>query len=478
LPRVVWIDFEDVFEYVEHQSRPSGIQRLAYETASAMVERSGAGAVRFLRHNAIGRTFYEVSWEDVRALFAQGSAAQQAGHTPARVVASADTAAVDAPPNLLRRGGRGLRRRLPADAWIPIRNVVVALIALAHHSWVLLKAVARFPVRLLRKAPSAPLAVVGPKLRQSRPEAAFQRGDILLALGSPWCCIDYAERVQQAKERHGIKFATLFYDLIPLRRPEWCDITLVKLFRRWFEANIGLCDMLFAISRASADDLEAYAIEHGITLRDRVLPVPIGSDFPDTSAQTAPMGHLPAPGTYVLFVSTIEARKNHLLAFRTWARLTRSMPSDQVPTLVFAGRVGWLVADLMHQLVNTNYLDGKVMIVHSPSDAELAALYRGCLFTFYPSLFEGWGLPVVEGLTFGKPCVSSNSTSLPEAGGDLARYFDPEDGHDAYRVIRAVLEDRPGLAEWEARVVREFRPVPWTATANGLLAPMDIPPRA
>ncbi|MDT8349839.1 glycosyltransferase, partial [Roseomonas mucosa] len=92
-----------------------------------------------------------------------------------------------------------------------------------------------------------------------------------------------------------------------------------------------------------------------------------------------------------------------------------------------AGRVGWLVADLMQQLENAEWLGGKIRLVRDPSDEELLALYRGCRFTLFPSLFEGWGLPVSESLALGRPCIASNRTSLPEAGGALARYFDPDD---------------------------------------------------
>jgi glycosyltransferase involved in cell wall biosynthesis len=172
----------------------------------------------------------------------------------------------------------------------------------------------------------------------------------------------------------------------------------------------------------------------------------------------------------VLFVSTIEARKNHLLLFRAWRRLLAEMPDDQVPSLVFAGRVGWLVDDLLTQLDNTNHLDGRIVLVEDPSDADLAALYRGCLFTVFPSLAEGWGLPVTESLAFGKPCLIADTTALPEAGGDFARYFDPDDLNDAVRAIRAVLEDRAGLAAWTDRIAREFRPTPWSASAEALIA--------
>jgi hypothetical protein len=76
-------------------------------------------------------------------------------------------------------------------------------------------------------------------------------------------------------------------------------------------------------------------------------------------------------------------------------------------------------------------------------------------------------------LAFGKPCLISNRTSLPEAGGRLARSFDPDNLHEAYAVIRDTIEDRPGLKVWEAQVRLEFKPVPWSATVDTLLAGLE-----
>ena len=178
---------------------------------------------------------------------------------------------------------------------------------------------------------------------------------------------------------------------------------------------------------------------------------------------------MPPSRSYVLIVSTIEARKNHILLFRVWRRLLEEMPRDQIPTLVFAGRVGWLVNDLMQQLRNADYLDGKILLVEDPTDDELETLYAGCRFTLFPSLYEGWGLPVTESLSFGRPCIISRATSLPEAGGNLARYFDPENAGEAYDVIRNAIETPEQTEAWAEQVRREFKPVTWDESARGVL---------
>jgi glycosyltransferase involved in cell wall biosynthesis len=175
----------------------------------------------------------------------------------------------------------------------------------------------------------------------------------------------------------------------------------------------------------------------------------------------------------VLFVSTIEVRKNHQLAFRIWSRLLRELPRERVPTLVFAGSVGWMVDDLLKAIDNTNALDGKLVLIHKADDATLRSLYEACRFTLFPSLYEGWGLPVSDSLAFGKVCVASNTTSIPEAGGDFCVYIDPENTTAAYEIIRELIESPTRLRDMERRLKAQFRPTPWSATARAIIDAMS-----
>ena len=304
--------------------------------------------------------------------------------------------------------------------------------------------------------------------------AEVRAGDIMVNFSASWTHPDYARLMRNVKRRHGVAFACLVHDIIPLRHPEWFERPLVRIFRYWADSLLPLTDHVLATSRATARDVERYLTEHGIGVPNPIQLVPIGTGFTTApSAVVIPDTRLPSPGGYVLFVSTIEARKNHMLLFRVWRRMLAEMPPASVPLLVFAGRVGWLVDDLMRQLENCDHLDGKIVMLPKVTDAELASLYHGCLFTVFPSLYEGWGLPVSESLSFGKPCVASNSTSIPEAGGPLTRYFDPNSVTDAHAVIRATIEDREGLRAWEEEVKRSFVPVPWRRTADAVLRALD-----
>ncbi len=477
----LWIDVEDLFEYARVNARPSGIQRLAFEIYHDLQARPDIRPfIHFVRHDNVRNSFRVVQWSEIDTLY-DGLAHSTSQPQPAPV-ASATNAPI-LPHSRSRQWTRRVVYRLPVSVRVHVIDILIAgsatLRAVAGLVRSLALETACWAMSRIRGAGSrvAPEAGITPRPvpKAADPSSDFaaisKAGDILLTAGSPWGHPDYARLVQNQRDR-GLKFALLIYDLIPLRRPEWCNRGLVRVFAAWLEGVLPVCDHILAISRATATDVEACMAERNILPVRPVVPIPIGTGFsrraPDLRIERE--RPLPKTGSYALVVSTIEARKNHLLLFRVWRRLLEEMPPADVPTLVFAGRIGWLVDDLMKQIANTAYLDGKLVVIENPTDAELETLYQGCLFTLFPSFFEGWGLPVAESLAFGKPCITSNRTSLPEVGGKLTRRFDPDNLNDAYAMIRQAIEDRPGLARWEAQVRREFRPVPWSVTVDALLS--------
>ena len=429
---VLWLDVEDLFLYASALARPTGIQRLAFELCRALVMHAGGPErrVRFVRHSLRG--FRAVGWQELLAVWEIITAPVLPRPQPERVLPQKPS----------------------------LRRVVM---------------LQQEVLRQLGRAATGPFRRgLKPELEVADFTAAIAPGDVLMVPGSPWLP-RYAERLDRLRQRHGLRAAMLAYDMLPLRHPEWCNPVLRQEFKAWTDGVLPLMDTVFAISAATATDVEAYAAETGLALRGRVRPVAIGSGFSPAAVAGAPaVKGLPPPGSYVLMVSTIEPRKNHLLLFRVWQRLLKAMDPAAVPDLVFAGRAGWMVEDFMQMLENTGNLGGRIILLPQLDDRALAALYRGCLFTVYPSFYEGWGLPVTESLAFGRPCIISNATSLPEAGGHLARYFDPEDTGAATRLIADTLADRSGLAAWTEQVTREFVPVSWAQTAASVLDGLEL----
>ena len=447
----VWVDVEDFYEYFAGNRQPSGIQRVAFEIMRELAALAGPhGTLRFLRRGT-GRAregkVVEVAWEDV-----------------ARTYAAPPALAPVRPDEVLRRFEDRLKT-LPPELHTSLRRARTLQIETGKNVRALLGAARPTPL----PGPAAP-----------EPDAPLQAGDWLLEIGAPWMVQHFPRWLEAVKARHGIRAALLVYDLVPARHPEWCAPELVTAFNRWLGSTLPLCEQVLALSRHTAADVLAFARERAIALPGTVEPIIVGTGFRDTAApeEGGDAAWLPAPGSYVLFVSTLEARKNHALAVRVWRRLSEEVrtgvrTAESLPMLVFAGRVGWLVKDLVQQLDNASWLRGRIRLIREPSDAELRRLYAGCLFTLFPSLFEGWGLPVSESLVAGKPCLSSDAAALPEAGGALGRYFDPLDVNSAHRAVAALLDDRPGIAAWQEQVRCQFSPVPWSRTATDVLGRLD-----
>src|SRR5208282_958814 len=129
-----------------------------------------------------------------------------------------------------------------------------------------------------------------------------KRDDVFVVLGAPWSGPDpdYAKLLEMHRTRYGLQFALLVYDIIPLRRPEWFEHRLVAAFNASYAALMPVADRLFAISRATANDVEHYAKENEIVLRSTVHVVPMGTTIHASHQGSAvPSPRLPAPGSFV-----------------------------------------------------------------------------------------------------------------------------------------------------------------------------------
>lgn len=451
----LWVDVEDLFEYAAWNARPSGIQRLSFELYKALVaEQSNHVPVRFLRRTIDNSAFYSISWHYVEELFAD-LAAGPASNSPHSTNVEDD-----------RSGREAIYRFVKRVIPRPLRTPLAGFFHHQTESFRCLGNVLRQPAtkaKLDNRAKTPPAHDIF--------QRAAKNGDVLASFGAPWSEPDFSDLVRREKETRGIQFAMLVYDIIPLRRPEFTDRDLTKAFDRWLRATLPLSDKIFVISQATGKDLAEFADEQAMPLKSQPVVIPLGAELGANTADPERNWDRSLPeGSYALIVSTIEARKNHELLFRIWRKLLLDLPHENIPTLVFAGKIGWLVSDLLNKLKNTNFLNGKIIILDSPTDCELSRLYDGCSFTLFPSFYEGWGLPITESLAFGRPCIASNRTSLPEAGGDLVRYFDPDDFYQAYKVVRQTIENPDDLTNWRERIIEEFAPVTWVDTARVVLA--------
>lgn len=298
----------------------------------------------------------------------------------------------------------------------------------------------------------------------------MQSGDVLLLGGETWSARYDLDVIRRLRRDAGLKIVAICQDLIPLTHPQFFQSgEFVARYRRYVDFLLRDADLLIVHSNAVRAALEAEAKRCDLPPLPIGL-VPLGSDIARDVAGRAPVTHPPLdPGGFVIAVSTIQSRKNFDLLYCVWRKFADDGRRD-VPKLVLVGAPGFGGAALLQEIAGDPRIKENIMVLHDADDAELAWLYRHCRFTLYPSFAEGWGLPVSESLAYGKPCLASNTTSLPEAGAGLAVHLDPLDFEAWHDTVLAWSMDDRVLAEMTRNIVTTYRPISWAQTSAALAA--------
>ena len=304
----------------------------------------------------------------------------------------------------------------------------------------------------------------GPRHLSRETAGAFWNADNLdRALGQPdilhannfWC------PVQPVASR----LVYTFYDMGFVVDPSWTtSANRIGCFDGVFRSAMA-ADWVVAISAASRDHY-LKVFPHFPAERMRVIhPC---SRFVDDAAS----GQMPralagvAPGRFWLNVGTIEPRKNQHRLAEAYARYLAQ--GGAAMPLVLAGGKGWLMEDFQQHLDRLGIADS-VILTGYVSDDELVWLYRNCYANLYPSLFEGFGLPVLEGMQFGAATLTSASTSIPEVAGDAAVLLDPLDPEGWAQAMVALAADggrRDALRQRSAGQAAKFH---WQDSARALI---------
>lgn len=286
--------------------------------------------------------------------------------------------------------------------------------------------------------------------------------DCLFIGGAFWVNRDVIQ-LCRAAAANGANLIVLFHDLIPLSRPSFCGHDFTEEYR----AALCLPAHFIVTSELNRSELKRarQAIE---TAAGRVCStiVPLADEFPGSRRGEPPNCprrrlQMLADGDFALCVGTIEIRKNHHRLLGAWSELAAERGAA-IPRLVIAGRRGWKAHATLMEL-DALAPDGPIVFIEAPSDDELRSLYASCLFTVFPSLFEGWGLPVGESFWFGKPCAASNDPSIAAVARDLCVSFSPHHSEDMKAAICRLL--REDLRDEYRRRIELTRLRTWTDVA-------------
>jgi glycosyltransferase involved in cell wall biosynthesis len=218
---------------------------------------------------------------------------------------------------------------------------------------------------------------------------------------------------------------------------------------------------LQCISQATASDLAGlFPRAAG---RIHVVPLAADASFSEEGTRADIEGR-----RYVLAVGTLEPRKNLPRLVEAFARLSAEVRQDRL--LVLVGALGWDTSETVDTLRRHSAL---VRELGHVDDDELRALYRGAELFAYPSLYEGFGLPVLEAMASGTPVLTSRTSSLPEVAGDAAVYVDPRDIDSIASGLGEALTDPDRLATLTAKGIERARLFSWDRTAAETLGLLE-----
>ncbi|MFL9825816.1 glycosyltransferase [Rhodoplanes sp. SY1] len=281
---------------------------------------------------------------------------------------------------------------------------------------------------------------------------------------------DFAHLID-LRRRRGLRLAMLFYDLLgtlPPGDPRAADPDAADIPSSEFILRHAA--LVLSISRFSADALVAHAGARGTALPPLSV-IRLGHRLAPAAPDLPSVDGLP-PGGFVLTVGDVTGRKNQRLLTDIWGDLARAR-GGRVPPLVIAGRIGHDGAPLVAAVTADRDAAPVVRFLSNVDDGQLRWLYANCRFTVFPSLSEGFGLPVVESLALGKACIASTRTAIPEASQGAALHLDPADTTAWRHAIETLLDDDAARARAEAAITEKFRLVGWDDTAADVLAATD-----
>jgi glycosyltransferase involved in cell wall biosynthesis len=250
-------------------------------------------------------------------------------------------------------------------------------------------------------------------------------------------------------QRAGLR-STMVHDLVPLRFPGWVHTRTRRMHGAKYRHAARACDVVVVNSRFTGDDV---ADTLGVPQERIHVAYPgVGSAF-TAAGERRDLGR-----PYVLTVATLEPRKNLTTLVDAHRRL------DPGLALAVAGAAGWGTQPVLEAR-------GIVRLGYTPHE-ELPSLYRGASVFAYPSLYEGFGMPVLEAMACGVPCVVSSHPSLDEACGDAAVRADARDAEALAHGIRRALAEREQLVPRGLAHARSFT---WLANGRAHLAAWRAP---
>ncbi len=241
----------------------------------------------------------------------------------------------------------------------------------------------------------------------------------------------------------GVRKVVTVHDLIFLRFPQFYNPIDVAIYKTKVKAACASADIVIAISQQTADDLKTF-----FSVAEQKVRVVYQGCHPNfkreigADERTAIREMYGLPDEYILSVGTIEERKNVKIAVEAMGM----MPASRRIPLVIVGKRTAYIEQVKQHAIRHGVIDNLVFI-HNARFEDLPGIYQMATIFVYPSLFEGFGIPIVEAIESGLPVITSKGSCFSEAGGPSTLYFDPSNAEELVAHLTTILDDQAFRAE-------------------------------
>ena len=260
------------------------------------------------------------------------------------------------------------------------------------------------------------------------------------------------------------KRVTVIHDITPVLFPAYHNSASHYVHKLFLPRITKNADLIIANSEHTKKDLE----EHYPNAKGKTEVVYLGKEpqfVPVVNPLVLEKYKIAAP--YLLFVGTLEPRKNLVMLVNAFGKLKNSIATPL--QLVLAGKMGWDSEELKSAIANSSH-KSDIIVTGYVERSELPALYSMAKIFVYPSFYEGFGLPVLEAMSCGTPVVSSNTSSLPEVGGKAALYFAPEDVNALIVHLENLLKDEELYNKHKQLATEESEKFSWEKAGKEMIA--------
>lgn len=268
--------------------------------------------------------------------------------------------------------------------------------------------------------------------------------------------------------KKSIKRATIIHDITPIKFPELHVWHSQKLQRTFLPGILKRDDVIITNSAYTKEDIISW--QPSLLEKIEVIYAGKESIFQPTHKPEV-LTQLGINGPFILYVGTIEPRKNLNVLLQAYEQL-RTEYSNHTHQLVLCGKWGWKSDDLKRAVADSPYSHDIVHTGYIPR-ADIPVLMSACTVFVYPSLYEGFGMPVLEAMSCGAPTITSNVSSLPEVGGSAAHYVEPDDVQGLKDHMQTIISDPLLQKDLAERSLAQSQTFSWERSAQLFLKALE-----